>query len=243
MTEAQAVIAIDGPSGVGKSTISRNIARALGFTYLDTGAMYRAVALFLQWNRIDLIDDQAMRSSLAKINIQLLAGKNEDDDTGVLLNGEDVSGAIRTPEMAMVASKVSAIPLVREKLTTLQRQLGSTGGVVAEGRDTGTVVFPRARYKFFLDASPEERARRRVRQLRMRGEAVDEQKILEMTLERDKNDRERAIAPLRQADDAWVIDTTSRDIAEVTRLILEVILEGRKKTTDPREDERRPADR
>lgn len=243
MTEAQAVIAIDGPSGVGKSTISRNIARALGFTYLDTGAMYRAVALFLQWNRVDLIDDQAMRSSLAKINIQLLPGKNEDDDTGVLLNGEDVSGAIRTSEMAMVASKVSAIPLVREKLTTLQRQLGSTGGVVAEGRDTGTVVFPRARYKFFLDASPEERARRRVRQLRMRGEAVDEQQILEMTLERDKNDCERAIAPLRQAADAWVIDTTSRDIDEVTRLILEVILEGRKKTTDPQEDVRHPAGR
>lgn len=243
MTEVQAVIAIDGPSGVGKSTISRKVARSLGFTYLDTGAMYRAVGLFLQSHRVDLTDDQAIRSTLAKIHIQLLPGKNEDDDTGVLLNGEDVSDAIRTPEMAMVASKVSAIPLVREKLTTLQRQLGNTGGVVAEGRDTGTVVFPRARYKFFLDARPEERARRRVRQLRMRGEAADERKILAMTLERDKNDRERAIAPLRQAEDAWVIDTTSRDIDEVARLVLEVIGEGGKKVTDPREDHNQPAGR
>ena len=233
MTEVQAVIAIDGPSGVGKSTISRKVARSLGFTYLDTGAMYRAVGLFLQSHRVDLTDDQAIRSTLAKIHIQLLPGKNEDDDTGVLLNGEDVSDAIRTPEMAMVASKVSAIPLVREKLTTLQRQLGNTGGVVAEGRDTGTVVFPRARYKFFLDARPEERARRRVRQLRMRGEAADERKILAMTLERDKNDRERAIAPLRQAEDARVIDTTSRDIDEVARLVLEVIGGGRKKDDRP----------
>jgi len=241
MTGSQAVIAIDGPSGVGKSTISRKVARALGFTYLDTGAMYRAVGLFLQWNRIDLTDDQAMRVSLAKIQIQLLPGKSEDDDTGVLLNGEDVSGAIRTPEMAMIASKVSANPLVREKLTTLQRELGNSGGVVAEGRDTGTVVFPRARFKFFLDARPEERARRRVRQLRMRGETADEQEILEMTLLRDKNDRERAIAPLRQAEDARIIDTTSRSIDEVARLVLEVILEGRTETTDPREDHIQPA--
>ncbi|KGO33553.1 MAG: (d)CMP kinase [Desulfoprunum sp.] len=241
MIESQAVIAIDGPSGVGKSTISRKIARALGFTYLDTGAMYRAVGLFLQWNRIDLCDDQAMRTSLAKIQIQLLPGKNEDDDTGVLLNGEDVSGAIRTPEMAMIASKVSANPLVREKLTALQRELGNSGGVVAEGRDTGTVVFPRARFKFFLDARPEERARRRVRQLRMRGETADEQEILEMTLLRDKNDRERAIAPLRQAEDARIIDTTSRSIDEVARLVLEVVLEERTETTDPREDHIQPA--
>lgn len=241
MSESQAVIAIDGPSGVGKSTISRKIARALGYTYLDTGAMYRAVGLFLQRNRVDLTDDQAMRSCLANIHIQLLPAKNEDDDAGVLLNGEDVSSAIRTPEMAMVASKVSANPLVREKLTTLQRELGNSGGVVAEGRDTGTVVFPRARFKFFLDARPEERARRRVRQLRMRGEPAGEQEILEMTLRRDKNDREREIAPLRQAEDAWVIDTTSRDIDEVTRLVLEVILEGGRKTTDPREDHIQPA--
>ena len=241
MTGSQAVIAIDGPSGVGKSTISRKVARALGFTYLDTGAMYRAVGLFLQWNRIDLTDDQAMRVSLAKIQIQLLPGKSEDDDTGVLLNGEDVSGAIRTPEMAMIASKVSANPLVREKLTALQRELGNSGGVVAEGRDTGTVVFPRARFKFFLDARPEERARRRVRQLRMRGETADEQEILEMTLLRDKNDRERAIAPLRQAEDARIIDTTSRSIDEVARLVLEVVLEERTETTDPREDHIQPA--
>lgn len=236
MSEKQDVIAIDGPSGVGKSTISRKIARALGYTYLDTGAMYRAVGLFLQRNRVDLRDDQALRSRLAAIRIELLPGRNEEDDTGVRLNGEDVSGAIRTPEMAMVASQVSALPLVREKLTALQRQLGAAGGVVAEGRDTGTVVFPRARYKFFLDARAEERARRRVRQLLLRGEAVDEGNILEMTLERDRNDRERAIAPLRPAEDACIIDTTSRDIEAVTDLVLAVIRGGEDKTNDPRAD-------
>lgn len=223
MSDKQDVVTIDGPSGVGKSTISRKIAESLGFTYLDTGAMYRAVGLYLDRHKVDLADDTAISEALAAIRIDLFPAGSGDGEVGVLLNGEDVSQEIRSPEMAMVASRVSAIPAVRQKLTRLQRAIGEQGKIVAEGRDTGTVVFPGARHKFFLDARPEERARRRVLQLQARGEAVDEQKILAMTLERDKNDRERAIAPLRQADDALAIDTTTRDIEEVSRLVLEVV--------------------
>lgn len=223
MPEKMNVITIDGPSGVGKSTISRKVAQTLGYRYLDTGAMYRAVGLYLIEKKIDLADDQAVLAALEMVRIELLPSAGEKDDTGVLLNGIDVSVAIRTPEMAMIASRVSALPLVRARLTALQQEIGAEGGVVAEGRDTGTVVFPLARHKFFLDARPEERAKRRVLQLRARGEAVDEQQILLMTVERDKNDRERAIAPLRQAEDALAIDTTSKNIDEVAALVLESV--------------------
>ena len=223
MSETRDVITIDGPSGVGKSTISRRVAQTLGYTYLDTGAMYRAVGLFLFENQVELADDQAVRAALANIHIELLPCTGEQDDTGVLLNGRDVSSAIRTPAMAMIASQVSALPSVRAKLTALQQEIGRTGKVVAEGRDTGTVVFPLAGHKFFLDARPEERARRRIRQLRARGETVDEQAILRMTVERDTNDRERAIAPLRQAEDALAIDTTCKNLDEVTAEVLRAL--------------------
>ncbi len=223
MSETRDVITIDGPSGVGKSTVSRRVAQTLGYTYLDTGAMYRAVGLFLFENKVELSDDQAVCAALESIHIELLPCTGEHDDTGVLLNGLDVSTAIRTPAMAMIASQVSALPSVRAKLTALQQEIGATGKVVAEGRDTGTVVFPRAGHKFFLDARPEERARRRILQLRARGETVDEQAILTMTVERDTNDRERAIAPLRQADDALAIDTTCKNLDEVTAEVLNAL--------------------
>jgi len=225
MSERQNVVTIDGPSGVGKSTISRRVASSLGFTYLDTGAMYRAVGLYLEQNEIDIADQRAVGKALEQIHIELFPGEGGDEETGVLLNGEDVSQKIRSPEMAMVASRVSAIPAVRERLTRLQQAIGREGGVVAEGRDTGTVVFPAAMHKFFLDARPEERARRRVLQLRARGEKAEEECILAMTLERDKNDRERPIAPLRQAADALAIDTSDKDLDEVTRLVLAAVLE------------------
>jgi cytidylate kinase len=225
MSEWQNVVTIDGPSGVGKSTISRRIADSLGFTYLDTGAMYRAVGLYLERNEIDISDDLAVRAALEQIQIRLFPGETGDGETGVLLNGEDVSRIIRSPEMAMIASRVSAVPVIREKLTLLQREIGREGRVVAEGRDTGTVVFPLAKHKFFLDAKPEERAHRRVLQLSARGEKVDQERILAMILERDKNDRERAIAPLRQAEDALAIDTTNKDLDEVTRLVLRAVSE------------------
>lgn len=225
MSERQNVVTIDGPSGVGKSTISRRVASSLGFTYLDTGAMYRAVGLYLEQNEIDIADQRAVGKALEQIHIELFPGEGGDEETGVLLNGEDVSQKIRSPEMAMVASRVSAIPAVRERLTRLQQAIGREGRVVAEGRDTGTVVFPAAMHKFFLDARPEERARRRVLQLRARGEKAEEECILAMTLERDKNDRERPIAPLRQAADALAIDTSDKDLDEVTRLVLAAVLE------------------
>ena len=227
MSERQDIITIDGPSGVGKSTVSRKIADSLGYTYLDTGAMYRAVGLYLERNTIDLADEQALAQVLETIRIELFPAGTGDGEVGVLLNGQDVSEDIRSPEIAMVASRVSAIPVIREKLTRLQREIGRQGKIVAEGRDTGTVVFPRASHKFFLDARPEERAHRRVLQLQAKGEIVDEQQILAMTLERDKNDRERLIAPLRQAVDAVAIDTSERNIDEVSQLVLEVVKEKR----------------
>ena len=229
MCERQDVITIDGPSGVGKSTISRKIAESLGYTYLDTGAMYRAVGLYLERNNIDLADERALGRVLETIRIDLFPAGTGDGDVGVLLNGQDVSEEIRSPEIGMVASRVSAIPVVREKLTHLQRAIGGQGKIVAEGRDTGTVVFPKASHKFFLDARPEERAHRRVLQLQAKGEIVDEKQILAMTLERDKNDRERAIAPLRQAEDAVAIDTTERNIDEISRLVLEAVKEKRQR--------------
>jgi len=223
MSEMQNIITIDGPSGVGKSTVSRKIAAATGFTYLDTGAMYRGVGLYFQREGVDLDDASLIAGKLAALELRLLPAADEDSDVGVLLNGENATDAIRTPEMAMVASRVSALPLVREKLTQIQREYGDEGKIVAEGRDTGTVVFPRAAFKFFLDAQPEERAKRRVAQLRARGVAADFAEILAMTLERDKNDSERTIAPLKMARDAVLIDTTEITISQVVDRILGVV--------------------
>ena len=225
MSEERNIIAIDGPSGVGKSTVSRRVACSLGYTYLDTGAMYRAVGLFLDRRGGDIGRPDTLSSTLEKLNLELLPATDELSDVCVLLNGEDISHKIRTPQAAMTASRVSAIPQVREKLTEMQRLLGAKGNVVAEGRDIGTVVFPAAKYKFFLDAEPEERARRRVLQLRERGIEADEEEVLALTLERDKNDRERDISPLRQAADAFRIDSTNITIEEVVGKILQKVAE------------------
>jgi len=217
------IITIDGPAGVGKSTVSRRVAGATGYTYLDTGAMYRGVGLHLKRLEVDLSKPEIVSRNLEKLRLKLLPSTDERSDVTVLLNDEDVTDIIRTPEMAMVASRVSAIPVVRQKLTTMQRTLGRQGKIVAEGRDTGTIVFPAAKHKFFLDGDPEERAHRRVLQLRAKGVKTDEAEILAMTLERDKNDRERDIAPLKQAEDAMRIDTTDITIDEVVAKILQVI--------------------
>jgi cytidylate kinase len=217
------IIAIDGPSGVGKSTISRKLATLLGLTYLDTGAMYRAVALYPKQQGIDHEDVGSVEKALARIDIELLPAASEDGDVGVLLNSADVSGLIRSPEMSMRASRVSAIPPVRAALTDLQRQAGKRGGLVAEGRDTGTVVFPGADFKFFLEATPEERVNRRARQLEERGEPVDEAALLKMNYERDKQDSERQVAPLKKAGDGLLIDTTGLSIDQVLERMLEVI--------------------
>lgn len=227
MSKMQNIVTIDGPAGVGKSSVSRKIAAATGFTYLDTGAMYRGVGWYILQEGIPLDDAKAIAEKLADLELKLLPAVDEESDVGVLINGRDVSDAIRTPEMAMVASKVSAVPVVREILTQIQRSCGDRGNIVAEGRDTGTVVFPMAAYKFFLDAQPEERAKRRVMQMRARGSEADFKQILTMTLERDKNDSERAIAPLKKAHDAVRIDTTEITVLQVVDKILRIIEEKR----------------
>jgi len=220
MTEKTNVITIDGPSGVGKSTVSRKVASATGFTYLDTGAMYRAVGFYLTQKQISLTDSPAIASALREITLDLSPAADEAADVGVILNGRDISGEIRTPEMAMIASAVSALPEVRQHLTALQRAFGDKGKVVAEGRDTGTVVFPNAAYKFYLDAAPEIRAERRCRQLQAKGMEADFQEMLRMTLERDKNDSTRDLAPLTKAEDAVLVDTSKLSVEEVVRAIL-----------------------
>jgi CMP/dCMP kinase len=227
MYRKKEIVTLDGPSGVGKSTISRRIAATLGYTYLDTGAMYRAVGLYLRQMGVDIGDYRKVAANLDTITIRLLPARDEFSDAGVILNGIDVSDQIRTPEISMLASNVSAIPVVRENLTEMQRKIGSQGRLVAEGRDLGTVVFPDAAYKFFLDADIQERARRRVRQLRLQGSQADEEIILEMIQQRDRDDSERIMAPLRKAEDALVVDTTGITIEEVCARILRCILSGK----------------
>ena len=221
MLDAKGIVTIDGPSGAGKSTISRGLAAKLHFTYLDTGAMYRAVGLAMERQGIDLANTDALKKCLAGMELTLVP--NGDDDVRVELNGEDVSQAIRTPEMGMVASRVSANPLVREKLTALQRQLGEKGGIVAEGRDMGTVVFPKAACKFFLNASAEERARRRQKQLAEKGQSVDYQEILDQISKRDYDDSRRALAPLKPAPDAILVDSSSMGPEAVIAFMLDCI--------------------
>lgn len=220
MSEMQNIITIDGPAGVGKSSVSRKIAAATGFIYLDTGAMYRGVGLYVLQQGINLDDTQGIAEKLPDLELKLLPAADEESDVGVLINGENVTDAIRTQEMAMVASKVSALPVVREMLTRIQRGYGDNGSIVAEGRDTGTVVFPKAAYKFYLDAKPEERAKRRVLQCQARGVEADLEQILTLIIERDKNDSERAVAPLKKAQDAIRIDTTDLTVQEVVDEIL-----------------------
>jgi CMP/dCMP kinase len=219
MCDHKRIVTIDGPSGGGKSTVSRGLALALGFTYLDTGAMYRAVAYACRQGGIDVENGAQLESLLESIRIELQPPAAGDDDVRVILDGRDVGRSLRTPKMGMLASRVSAKPVVRRILTRLQQRIGAGGRIVAEGRDTGTVVFPEAAWKFYLDASPEVRARRRAMQLRSKGEKVDEQLLLEQIVKRDTDDRERTIAPLQKAPDAMYIDSSNIPAKEVIRLM------------------------
>jgi CMP/dCMP kinase len=216
----RAIITIDGPSGAGKSTISRALARALGYAYLDTGAMYRAVGLAVQRAGLPPEESAELPELLSCLELNLV---EVDGETGVVLNGEDISATIRTPEMSMLASRISALPTVRLRLTELQRQIGARGGMVAEGRDMGTVVFPTAAHKFFLDASPEERVRRRVAQLRAQGRQVQESEILAQIIERDRADSSRALAPLKPATDAVIVDSSRMTIDQVVTFMRKTI--------------------
>jgi cytidylate kinase len=225
MVEKKNIITIDGPSGAGKSTISKLLAARLHYTYLDTGAMYRVVGLQVARSGLDLEDDDAREklvALLAGLEMTLAPG-GENQETRAFLKSEDVSDLIRTPEMAMVASRVSAEPDVRKKLTEMQRAIGTKGAIVAEGRDMGTIVFPEARYKFFLDASPEERARRRQKQLQEQGCKVDYDEILTQIRKRDRDDSTRSLAPLKPAPDAIVIDTSQMSIDEVVLFMLAAV--------------------
>lgn len=224
MSELVEVVTIDGPSGVGKSTISRKVAARLGYTYLDTGAMYRAVALKCQELGVGLDDGPALQRILDTLNLELLPAPTEGEDVQVVLDGVNVSDRIRTPEISMLASAVSAVPAVRATLTRMQQAMGAQGKIVAEGRDTGTVVFPGAAWKFYLDATPEERTRRRVLQLRQKGVEVNAEEILVQTLKRDRDDSERTIAPLKAAPDAVHIDSTAIGPDEVLQRVLEIVL-------------------
>ena len=209
------IVAIDGPAGAGKSTVARELARRLGFTIVDTGAIYRAVALAAQRAGIDWEDDAGLARLLdAGLGISFAPA---GDGQRVLLRGNDVTEAIRTPEISRGASVVSARPVVRQKLLGLQRQLGrgAPRGAVLEGRDIGTVVFPDADVKFFLTANDEARAARRHAELADKGLPVRLGEVLADQRRRDKDDSERAIAPLKPAPDAVVVDTTGMDLGEV----------------------------
>ena len=207
------IITIDGPAGAGKSTVSKELARRLGYTYLDTGAMYRAVAWAARQKGVDAGDEKA----LAELCNDLKLGFQGDR---ILVNGEDVSSFIRTPEMDGLSSAVSRVAVVREYLTGMQRELGRQGRLVAEGRDMGTVVFPQAAHKFFLTASAGERAKRRKMQMENQGEEVAYEEILAQIEARDLADSTRSIAPLLAAPDCIVIDSSDLTVEDVLEKIV-----------------------
>jgi cytidylate kinase len=211
------IIAIDGPSGAGKSTLAKRLAKELRFVYLDTGAMYRALALKALRQGVDLADDTRLAELIAGTEIDL---QETHGRLAVLLDGEDVADQIRTPEVSQLASKVSALGVVRARMMELQRAMGKQGSVVAEGRDIGTVIFPEAEVKVFLDASVCERAQRRYDELKAAGREVDLDETRREIEERDKRDSERDLAPLRKADDAMLIDSSSVDADEVAAIVL-----------------------
>lgn len=211
------IIAIDGPSGAGKSTLAKRLARELDFIYLDTGAMYRALALKVLRQGMDLADDARLAELVDATAIDL---KEEGGKLAVLLDGEDVASQIRTPEVSQMASKVSALRIVRARMLELQRRMGQRGSVVAEGRDIGTVIFPDAEVKVFLDASIAERARRRWEELKDAGRRVELRATQHEIEERDRRDSERDVAPLRKADGALVIDSSAVSADEVAAMVL-----------------------
>ena len=213
-------VAIDGPSGAGKSTLARKAAAILGYLYVDTGAIYRTVALSAVRGGIDPADAQALVPTLEQLDIRLEYG--EDGLQHMYLNGEDVSEAIRVHEISQHASTVSAIPAVRAFLLELQRDLARKNNVIMDGRDIGTVVLPQAQVKIFLTASPESRAHRRYLELQQRGQDTQFETVLRDIIKRDEQDTNRPIAPLRQAQDAVLLDTTRLNLEQSLQAILDI---------------------
>jgi len=219
------IVAIDGPSGVGKSTLSRRLAEHLGYVNIDTGAMYRSVALATRRAGLAADDENGLAQLCERLVIDF---QRTPEGLRVLLDGEDVSEEIRAPEVSLLTARVAAIPAVREAMVSQQRRLGAAGGVVLEGRDIGTVVFPDAEIKVFLQASSEERGRRRYLELRAKGLEVDLEQTVREVEERDRADMNRSVAPLVQAPDAVLVDTTELDIEGVFARLLDLVLEKRR---------------
>ncbi|MBR1658214.1 MAG: (d)CMP kinase [Synergistaceae bacterium] len=213
------VITIDGPAGAGKSSAAKDTAEKLGINYLDTGAIYRAIALILSQSEVKPIDDEIMREALSDIQIEL-RGK------AVLVNGFDVTGEIRTPEVDELASVYSAVPSVRKALLALQKEQENHGSIVAEGRDVGSVVFPNAKVKFFITASPEARAERRYKERISKGRPADYDAILKAIIERDRNDSSREVSPLTVPEGAVYLDTSDMTEEETVQFILNKVKEA-----------------
>jgi CMP/dCMP kinase len=213
------IVTIDGPTGSGKSTVGKIIAERIGYTYLDTGAMYRVVALETKRSGIDTDDCAALSRLCAEITIAF----KHNDGLRVYSGGRDVTEDIRAPEISMLASRVSAKQCVREELVRLQRDCGRQGCIVVDGRDAGTVIFPRARFKFYLDAQAEIRSRRRYKELIEKKHEVEYSKVHTELLQRDQDDSSRVLAPLKPAPDATIVDTTRMTIEEVVQAILAII--------------------
>lgn len=211
------IITIDGPAGAGKSTVSKIVAKRLGYIYLDTGSLYRALAYKALKNRINVDDMEALDRLCSTISISL---KNIDGQMKVYVDGEDVGDRLRTEAIGLAASKISVFPVVRQRLLELQREAGAGGGVVTEGRDMGSVVFPDADYKFYLDADIEERIKRRHKELKNKGDSSEFHSIQKDMLTRDNQDSKREIAPLKPTTSSIIIDSTKMSIPEVVENII-----------------------
>ena len=208
----QIAVAIDGPVGAGKSTVAKLIAKKLGIIYVDTGAMYRSVGLYAVRKGIETTDAERLKEIIDEINLDV---EIIDGVQNIFMNGENVSNLIRTPEISMAASNVSAVVEVRNKLVDIQRGLSKSKSVIMDGRDIGTVVLPNADTKIYLTASPEERAKRRYNELINKGSKVTYQEVYDDLIVRDRNDSTRAVSPLKAADDAIILDTTGMSLEEV----------------------------
>lgn len=215
-------VAIDGPAGAGKSTIAKACAKELGYIYVDTGAMYRGIALYMVDHKIRPTDIEAVKQALLDVNVIL---RYEDGKQLLIVNGQDVSDRIRTPEVSAAASLFSAIPEVRKALLDLQHDIAEKNNVLMDGRDIGTVILPQAQVKIYLDASPEIRGKRRYDELVLKGESVVLEDIIEDVKQRDYQDMHRETSPLKKADDAIVVDSSYMTIEEVQNKIVSLVRE------------------